>query len=163
MPTEKEEEARQVVVHLMFHDHVDKTDTCWLWTSAKNRDGYGLYGGKLAHRIAFIQAFGEYPSGTITDHLCRVRHCVNPSHLEAVTPKENIRRGLTSMAAKVRHAATVYCQRGHLKAGDNLYKNLEKDGYVHRKCKTCQKELRALRKAERETSRETFSTSCETS
>ena len=151
---------------IAFDDLVKKTETCWLWTGARNRDGYGLFRGKLAHRITFIEAKGPYPKGLVTDHLCRVRHCVNPDHLEAVTPKENVRRGDVPMLMRMKHVTTIHCPQGHLKSVDNVYLETNPDGHVRRHCKACVKERRRLQylreKAERETLRGTVSSSCET-
>lgn len=81
---------------------VDITPGCWLWTGAKNWTGYGQRSvrvdGKVrtarAHRMAYELLVGPIPEGLTIDHLCRVRHCVNPDHLEPVTMKENARRGV---------------------------------------------------------------------
>lgn len=149
---------------MSFNDLVKKTETCWLWTGYRNKDGYGIYRGRLAHRIAYIETHGSYPEGTVTDHLCRVRHCVNPEHLEAVTIGENVRRGQLSMLMKAKHSTTINCPQGHLKSSDNLYLNQDKDGFPRRSCKTCTKERRRLQYLrERETSRGTSQSSCETS
>lgn len=70
--------------------------SCWLWTGAQNSDGYGtIWNGdspSLAHVVSYRFALGEIPDGLELDHTCRVRHCVRPSHLEAVTHAENMRR-----------------------------------------------------------------------
>ena len=71
---------------------------CWIWQLNKNYKGYGYVGinGKLvrAHRYYYEQAKGKIPKGLQLDHLCHVRSCVNPEHLEAVTLTENVRRGM---------------------------------------------------------------------
>lgn len=59
-------------------------------------ESYGQvrHGGKHvgAHRLAYELARGPIPAGFHVDHLCRVTNCVNPDHLEAVPPRENVRR-----------------------------------------------------------------------
>ena len=69
---------------------------CWVWTASKTYNGYGLFWheGKtvLAHRFSYEQHTGTISAGLELDHLCRMRHCVNPAHLEEVTGKENLRR-----------------------------------------------------------------------
>ncbi len=76
-----------------FWANVDKTTTCWLWTGRLNWRGYGEISVKnkfvKAHRYAYEFLEAPIPEGLEIDHLCRVRNCVNPDHLEAVTHKEN--------------------------------------------------------------------------
>jgi hypothetical protein len=94
-----------------FWAKVDKTEGCWLWTAHVFRDGYAVFrvDGKQVyiHRWAYELLVGPIPDGMQVDHLCRVRHCVRPDHLEPVTPRENSRR------AKAANRRT-HCQRGHL-------------------------------------------------
>lgn len=72
---------------------------CWLWQGARvgGRLRYGcLRDGdrhQYAHRIMYRAHVGPIPRGLVLDHLCEVPWCVRPSHLEAVTQSENIRRG----------------------------------------------------------------------
>lgn len=72
-----------------------KTD-CWVWNKAL-RDGYAMFRVNSVtqgvHRWTYEKFKGTIPEGFEVDHLCRVRSCVNPEHLEAVTKEENIRRG----------------------------------------------------------------------
>lgn len=79
-----------------FETFVDKTPTCWLWTGSLTWDGYGLFRENNrrtgAHRFAYEYHVGPIPAGLQLDHLCRVRNCVNPDHLEPVTASENTRR-----------------------------------------------------------------------
>jgi hypothetical protein len=72
--------------------NVSKTETCWLWIGAIKESGYGNHGGTGAHRFMYQLLVGPIPPGLQLDHLCRVRNCVNPAHLEPVTPSENVRR-----------------------------------------------------------------------
>ncbi len=84
-----------------FWSKVEKTapDGCWLWLAGKNASGYGKFvvGGAygqhwLAHRYAYTSLRGQIEVGMELDHLCRIRACVNPAHLEQVTRAENARR-----------------------------------------------------------------------
>ena len=83
-----------------FWSHVDITEDCWLWTASTNF-GYGqFYAHKRnyrPHRYAYELLVGEVPDGLVLDHLCRVRHCVNPAHLEPVTHRTNINRGVRNI------------------------------------------------------------------
>ena len=119
-----------------FWDHVEKTTECWLWTG-KTADGYGQFGlGRriqgliYAHRFAYEQRHGPIPEGLELDHLCRVRHCVNPAHLEAVTHRENILRGEGHNA--VIHRAGQ-CGSGHSYTPENGYRS--QNGKWQ--CRTC--------------------------
>lgn len=95
-----------------FWEKVQKTETCWLWASNVNGSGYGHFwnGNRLvvAHRWAYEHLIGPIPEGLQLDHLCRVRRCVNPSHLEPVTRGENIRRGDHQGRRK------THCPQGHI-------------------------------------------------
>jgi hypothetical protein len=75
---------------------VDPNTGCWLWSGALNEFGYGITGSKrwgyLAHRASYARFVGPIPEGLELDHLCRVRRCINPDHLEPVTHRENVWR-----------------------------------------------------------------------
>lgn len=92
-------------------------DGCWLWQAAISSVGYGVVGlgGRanglfLAHRVSFTIECGQIPEGLQIDHICKVRKCVNPAHLESVTQRENILRGGGMSAI---HARQTHCCRGH--------------------------------------------------
>ena len=122
---------------LRFWPKVNKTETCWLWTGAKSSAGYGQISDRgralYAHRLAYEWLVTPIPEGLVIDHLCRVRHCVNPDHLEPVTQAENVRRGETGAASSARAKLQADCKHGHPFSGDNLhiYKG-------RRVCRTCQ-------------------------
>lgn len=81
---------------------VDTTDPdkCWVWQGRVGLAGYGYvttseFGDKrprIAHRVSYRLFVGPIPEGLVLDHLCRVRRCINPAHLEPVTTAENNRR-----------------------------------------------------------------------
>lgn len=103
-------------------DYAPHLGPCWIWTAGLSDGGYGHFcvrpsrgvrkqGG--AHRWAYEEMVTEIPDGLFLDHLCRVRCCVRPDHLDPVTHAENVRRGDAPMATRARHLAT----RERLKAG----------------------------------------------
>lgn len=105
----------------MLWSKVEKTETCWLWTHWLDISGYGIIrcNGKLlkAHRIAYELLIGKIPEDKQLDHLCRVRKCVNPSHLEPVACRENLMRGQGTAALNARK---TLCKRGHQFDGVNV-------------------------------------------
>lgn len=119
-----------------FWNKVDKTGDCWIWKGKPGPGGYarcvnatGLY--EFAHRIAYQIVIGQIPEGLQLDHLCRVRLCVRPEHLEPVTGRENTLRGTSPSAY---NAVKTHCSNGHLLAGPNLYIDTRK----RRVCRACQ-------------------------
>lgn len=93
---------------------VIKTDHCWFWTAAVNRNGYGLIGvtvdghrkTRLAHRVSYEAFIGPIPDGMVLDHRCRNRACVRPDHLDPVTQEVNVRRGAST-------ERRTHCGNGH--------------------------------------------------
>ena len=89
-----------------FWTKVNKTKTCWLWKGTIMLNGYGQFKTRnqrhLAHRFAYNAVRGAIPDGLQLDHLCRVRACVNPDHLEPVTGTVNILRGESPGAKNAR-------------------------------------------------------------
>lgn len=103
---------------------------CWIWTAGTFTGGYGTFRQRdtapasnvRAHVWGYRNLIGSYDPTLQLDHLCRVRNCVNPGHLEPVTPGENARRGMAPMM--VLHRAGV-CKRGHAQTPDNVYTSRE--------------------------------------
>lgn len=109
---------------------------CWLWTGTNNgRYGQVRYGNRYvpAQREVWEYFNGPVPAGLILDHLCRVGFCVNPSHLEPVTPRENTLRGIGPTA---QNAQRISCVHGHPFDAANTY--FEKSGA--RACRACNRE-----------------------
>lgn len=117
----------------LFWSLVDRRvgpEACWLWRGAINSDGYGCLNRARADRLAYIYCRGPIPSGLTIDHLCRVRQCVNPWHLEVVTNKENCLRGISRSAMNARK---THCLHGHELSRENIY--LPPSGGRH--CRIC--------------------------
>jgi hypothetical protein len=116
---------------------VDTETGCWVWMAARNARGYGVVkaDGKtqLAHRVYYEQHVGPIPSGLVIDHLCRNRACVNPSHMEPVTNKVNILRGISPPAA---NAGKRQCDNGHEYTPENTYVRRDTGA---RMCRTCRR------------------------
>lgn len=115
-----------------FWAKVTKTKKCWLVKASSG--GYGKFnvGAKtyLAHRFAYQLLKGDIPKGLTLDHLCRIRNCVNPEHLEPVTQQTNTLRGVGITA---RNAKKTTCHRGH--PFDGLY--VVKLTRLGRSCSKC--------------------------
>jgi hypothetical protein len=125
-----------------FRERFEKSYTkdasgCWLWTGSVTDKGYGItyvrghrktFG---AHRASVVLSGRDIPDGFHVDHLCRVRNCVNPSHLDVVLPKDNTLRGFGPTAINARKS---HCHRGHELTGYNV---IMKRGKRH--CRVCQR------------------------
>ncbi len=93
-------ERKPIIERFMSHVKISGTG-CWEWFGCKKPGGYGVFSIKKnnihktynAHRWSYQYYIGNIPEGLVIDHLCRVRHCVNPIHMELVTMRENLMRG----------------------------------------------------------------------
>lgn len=118
--------GRPLVERMLYHTN-RTAGGCWEWTAARQaptRTGSGGYGfvridktNRMAHRVMYELLVEPIPDGLQLDHLCRNRLCVNPAHLEPVTPLENTQRGMRSRGTPHK----THCPQGHPYAGDNLY------------------------------------------
>ena len=123
-------------------------DGCWHWAAALNAQGYGYtrlagHGSQLgAHRVVWLLLRGPIPEGLHLDHLCRVRRCVNPAHLRAVTCRENVLAPGSRCASAV-NARKAHCPHGHPYDEDNTFVAGARGGKRYRQCKTC---LRAYKR-----------------
>lgn len=117
-----------------FIDKGDNDFSCWIWTGGVAGGGYGRFwvGDHYvqAHRYSYESIRGVIPTGLQLDHLCRNRRCVNPNHLEAVTAKVNLLRGIGPTGTKSR---LTHCKRGHPFNKKNTY--IKKNGT--RYCRAC--------------------------
>ena len=109
---------------------IDRAASCWLWTGYIAPNGYGKSSEGWAHRLVYEEWVGPIPDGFDLDHLCRVRRCVNPQHLEPVTRKVNLRR--SPLVGRNSHPSPT-CRRGHVRTPENTY--VRPNG--RRECRTC--------------------------
>ena len=105
---------------------------CWLWTGVVSRDGYAQAfvnkKGVALHREVYSRLVEEIPTGLEIDHLCRVRNCLNPEHMEPVTHAENMRRYSETK---------THCPQGHEYTQENTILDKRKNGRVGKRCRTC--------------------------
>lgn len=109
----------KLIDRVMCRVSIDESTGCWLWTAGRSGGYARIKIGRSsvnAHRVAYQLLVGPIPEGTELDHLCRVRHCVNPEHVEPVTRKENILRGESPTA---RNARKTHCEHGHAFTPEN--------------------------------------------
>ena len=118
-----------------FLKKVKKIKSCWVWQGCIVKNYGQMWDGEKvdgAHRISYRLFKGEISKGLQIDHLCQNPKCVNPKHLEMVTPKENIKRG--------KNGNKTHCHAGHKFTVENVIKR--KNGT--RTCRQC-KNLRKKR------------------
>lgn len=116
---------------------------CLVWARSLGHRGYGYVqvSGKkhFIHRLAYELAFGPIPEGLVIDHLCRNTACIEPTHLEAVTQRENVLRGISLSAQRARQ---THCKNGHEFTDANTW--LSPRG--QRACRRCHRETVARRR-----------------
>lgn len=121
---------------------------CWIWTSTLEHYGYGRFkvgeSAFRAHRVSYAMVKGDLPEDLPLDHLCRVTSCVNPDHLEPVTPRENWLRGMSE--SRIRSMAN-HCKNGHPWTDANTYRPANRPGA--RFCRACNRIAQIDSKARR--------------
>lgn len=129
---------------LTRHVAFEPNTGCWLWYGAACKQGYGrtcvgskrlgTYRHALAHRAMYEALRGPIPLGLEIDHLCRQPACINPDHLEPVTRRENVMRGLAPILTAKIHGDQTHCHRGHPFDEQNTYRRKHRKGRLCRKC-----------------------------
>lgn len=141
VPSLVNSEMRKTIEERFWEKVIKKgKDECWEWIGCKS-NGYGRFSvlaeNGLVHRYSYKLHKGKIPKGLTIDHLCRNRQCVNPKHLEAVTHRVNILRGV---GASAKNAKKTHCKRGHLFSKKNTYAYLSKYKTSIRACVKCARE-----------------------
>ena len=113
---------------------------CWLWLGSVSQDGYSQVGKPpwSGHRIAFEVKHGPVPEGMEVDHICRVRCCVNPDHMQPLTHYDNLIKSYRKVSP---NSLKTHCPKGHPLDGENL--RLKKTSTrlgVSRQCKACERD-----------------------
>lgn len=129
-------EKAATIERIEAYSNWDPASGCRLWTAGLFAGGYGAItvGRKTrkAHVVAYELERGRVPAGLVLDHLCRRRNCINVAHLEPVTQRENIVRGIGPTAV---NAAKTHCHKGHQLDATNTYMHRGK-----RNCRQCGRE-----------------------
>jgi HNH endonuclease len=109
--------SRSIEARIQMEARIEKDPVtgCWLWTGARKREGYGevTIEGKVcyAHRVMYERFCGPIPEGYHLHHLCQHRHCVNPGHLLAVSPREH--QAFERSSIGFQNKAKTHCSNGH--------------------------------------------------
>lgn len=116
---------------------------CWEWVGAINKGGYSRFNwptrkdAVYGHRLAYETLVGAIDDDRHLDHLCRIKRCVNPSHLEPVTCRINLLRGTGASAV---NAVKTHCPAGHPYDAENTYTWTSERGVTMRQCRICRRE-----------------------
>lgn len=120
------------IIDFMNKVHKDDND-CWIWKGYIDKDGYGTFSYRSkemrAHRWSYMHFVGSLDNNLTIDHICNVRACVNPKHLQQIPIKDNILRGSGPSA---RNAKKTHCRHGHAFADNNVVHDKKQ-----RRCREC--------------------------
>lgn len=136
---ERDRMSGQMTFEQRFWEKVKKTKTCWVWLASRRCGGYGEIWDKAigrtrcAHRISYEWSVGMIPKGWTIHHKCNNPPCVRPSHLVAMTMRDNL---LLNDSAVSRNARKTHCPKGHPYSKENTFHYKEQ----HRQCRTCKRE-----------------------
>jgi HNH endonuclease len=144
---------KTLLERLMQRVEVDAETGCWLWTGSVMPNGYGKLTvpkgrSSLAHRLMYEEVRGEIPEGLDIDHLCRVRRCVNPDHMEPVSRKVNLDRSPLVESLRLQKKAEAAARRAARPKKHNRHKTHCPQGHPYsaentreyrggRRCKAC--------------------------
>lgn len=140
---------QQVLERLDSLSYRDPNSGCWIWLGM-TQFGYarchyeGFPAFNRAHRLSYYLYRGPIPDNLVLDHLCRVRECINPWHLEPVTLLENIKRGV-HVYQRTRNGRKTHCHNGHEFTEENTYVGIGTNGNPMRSCRQCAKIKAQLR------------------
>lgn len=124
-----------------FFFQVKKTKTCWFWTAATDKNGYGVFRGQVggvvltkAHRFSYSIHTGELiPKGMVICHKCDNPSCVNPEHLFLGTHADNMRDKIAKGRARVPkgqdsvHAKLTEAQARSILLDPRPYRDIARD------------------------------------
>lgn len=95
------------------------TNGCWIWGGQKDKDGYGRFrriatdSWNKAYRVSYQVFHGPIPEGLCVLHKCNVKPCINPAHLYAGTPMQNVHDSMAAGTHRNGSKKKTHCKRGH--------------------------------------------------
>lgn len=144
----------EVIEALASKFEIDPDTECWRWTEGLTPQGYARFSWKrtdgvlfsAGHRVVMAALGFPLPRGMVIDHLCRVRECINPDHLEVVTSRENVMRSPITLATI--NSSKTHCPQGHAYDDKNttVVRHTTRSA-IGRVCRACMRDRYAATKA----------------